>query len=246
MKIPAPSVISLALCCGCGQPEPQLPATSWASAPCSQWPQIVLTNRIRLEAQAYDGKGGAFLVNTGHDTLAAAAKHLLLALRSEELQTVDFTGLRWHWSVYPRTTPTDSVSVARLVNARPDEALIKSYVVNRDWLLFALADSPPNVEPLRPRYREVAAGEAVWLVGWDSTGHQRVHKGLVQKPYPYKFLADFAGADVAAMSGAPVLDARGLLVGLHSGPIGSLSWINSTKYLNEILTGLPAAETDQR
>ena len=41
--------------------------------------------------------------------------------------------------------------------------------------------------------------------------------------------------DVSRFSGAPVIDTNGYLVGIHSGKIGDMSWVNSTKYLQEVL-----------
>ncbi len=232
--------LCLALWTGCGrpEPEPEPPPAAWAGEPPGAWPEVVLTNRFQVDTQFRDGRGGAFLVDTGDDTLAVAAKHLLLPLRSQRLQAVDFSGLTWYWTVYRRTAPADSARVSRLVNADPEEELVRAYVVNRDWLVFDLAEAPPGVEPLRPRYTAVTTGERVWLIGWDASGNQKVVAGEVESTHPYTYLTDFSTADVTAMSGAPVVDARGLLVGLHSGTLGQLSWVNSTRYLREILAGL--------
>ena len=235
------AVAAMLLGCACARDLPPQIPEPWASEPVASWPQIVLTNDIRVGVQHHRSKGGAFLVTAAGDTLAAAAKHLLLALKSEQLQTVSFGSLVWHWTVYPRATPSDSVALSRLVNADPQEQLIKAYVVNRDWLVFELAGTAPAVQALQLAASPLAPGQLVYLVGWSADGSQQVHRGIVDDAFDYKVLIDFGDADVGHLSGAPVLDAGGHLAGIYSGRIGAVSWINSTRYLREVLAQHAAA-----
>ncbi len=209
-------------------PEP------WASQPPAAWPPLTLANRIRVGKQSFAAKGGAFLVRAGSDTLVAAPKHLLLSLRSDSLRTVDFGRLAWSWTVFRRDAPADSAAVRRLLNADPGEELDKSRVVHRDWLLFELAGAAPGVQPLRPG-PQPRPDQPVLLVGWDDAGRQVVHRGRVVQAMQYTFLLDLGNADVGHLSGAPIVDESGLLVGLYSGQVGSVSWANTTRYLQEIL-----------
>ena len=229
------AVAAMLLCCACARDLPPQIPEPWASEPVASWPQIVLTNDIRVGVQHHRGKGGAFLVASAGDTLAAATKHLLLALKGEQFQAVSFDGLDWRWTVYPRTSPADSVALSRLLNADPQEQLVKAYVVNRDWLVFELAGAAPAVQPLQLATAAPVPGQLVYLVGWSAAGSQQVYRGRVDYAFDYKVLIDFGDAEVGHLSGAPLLDEGGHLVGIYSGRIGSVSWINSTRYLREVL-----------
>jgi hypothetical protein len=56
----------------------QLPSSQpWAQRPSQEWPPISLINQIQYIDVKHSIAGCAFLLDTGHDTLAVTAKHIL-------------------------------------------------------------------------------------------------------------------------------------------------------------------------
>ena len=230
------SIVAALQFLSCGKrPDPALPAESWISR--DPWPTIVLTSHIRFGPMEFHDKAGAFLIDTGTDTLAAAPKHLFLLFKNSDIQAIHFAGLPHSWTMYPRSNRADSSITRRLLNEDPQEKIIKQYVINRDWLVFSLAKNSPGIQPLKPRFGELEKDQQVHLIGWDASGGQPVFTGTIYETYKYKYLVDFGEQDVAPFSGAPVIDTSGYLVGMHTGKIGEVSWVNSTRYLKEILKG---------
>ena len=219
----------------CQRQQPTLPKEPWTDLPRDRWPTILLTSHIQLGSMDFRDKACAFLVDTGTDTLAAACKHLFLAFKNPDFQSIHFAGKLRNWSMYPRNNPEKSVVVDLLLNEDQEEEIIKQYVINRDWLIFSLKRSSPDILPLKPRYEKPSKGERLYLIGWAKEGEQRVYEGIIYQAYDYKFLVDMQDQDVSRFSGAPVIDTNGYLVGIHSGKIGDMSWVNSTKYLQEVL-----------
>jgi hypothetical protein len=89
-----------------------------------------------------------------------------------------------------------------------------------DWLLLQLVKPPATLptKPLVPRTDPVKVGEKVYLIGVpysDKQSAQRVYEGVVTaRPKPNYFTYDFKPAvKIAGFSGAPIVDANGLLVG---------------------------------
>ena len=82
------------------------------------------------------------------------------------------------------------------------------------------------MQPLRLRSTPLEAGEAVYLIGWSyaDEGRQRVHEGRfvgVEEGSVNEgsLLMSFdmpANANLAGISGSPVIDANGYVVGLMS------------------------------
>jgi len=236
-------LLSAALLSACGEKQPPEPAGEpWAGLPPDQWPTILLTSHIRLGAMEFRDKANAFLIDVAGDTLAATCKHLFLAFENPDIQSIHFSGKLDSWTLYPRGSRADSFAVARLLNADAGEKIVKQYVINRDWLVFSLREKSPRVHPLKPRFGRLEKGTRVYLVGWTEDDGQQVIAGSLYESYDYKYLADFGGRDVGPFSGAPVLDADGRLVGIQSGAIGEMSWVNSTKYLKEVLERRPSRD----
>ena len=220
----------------CEQPPPALPPQPWIDRPVDQWPTIALTSHIRLGPMDFRDRGGAFLIDTGTDTLAAAPKHLFLVFKNSDIQAIHFAGLPHSWTMSPQGDPSDSVVTRRLLNEDLQEKIIKQYLVNRDWLVFSVAAKvPSDIQPLKPRFGQLEKGQQVYLIGWTENGGQPVFTGTIYESYEYKYLIDFGEQDVAPFGGAPVVDNGGYLIGIHTGKIGEVSWVNSTRYLKEIL-----------
>lgn len=226
----------------CEDPPPPLPRQPWIDLPPDQQPTILLTNRIRLGALEFDDKASAFLIDTGSDTLAATCKHLFLVFENPDIQAIDFADLLKSWTFYPRPSPDDSVRAAELLNADPDEKIIKRYIINRDWLIFSLAAPSPHLFPLEPRFGKLAKNEKVYLIGRGEDDLQQLIEGAIDETYDYTFTVDFGKRNVSPFSGSPVIDADGYLIGIHTGVISHYSWVNSTRYLQEVLESRETAE----
>jgi len=219
----------------CKDPAPPLPRQPWIDLPSAQQPAILLTNQIRLGAMEFDDKANAFLIDTGSDTLAATCKHLFLAFKNPDIQAIHFAGLLKSWAFNPQADPGHSVRAAALLNADPNEEINKRYIINRDWLLFSLTATTPHLFPLKPRFDKLAKNEKVYLIGRGEGDRQQLIAGVLDETYDYTFTVDFGERDVGPFSGSPIVDAGGYLIGIHTGVLGNYSWVNSTRYLQEIL-----------
>jgi len=226
----------------CEEPPPPLPRQPWIDRPPARQPTILLTNRIRLGALEFDDKANAFLIDIGSATLAATCKHLFLAFENPDIQAIDFAGLLKSWTFYPRSSSDDSVRAAALLNADPDEKIIKRYIINRDWLQFSLAATSPHLFPLKPRFGKLAEKEKIYLIGRGEDLLQQLIEGVLDETYDYTFTVDFGERDVTPFSGSPVIDADGYLIGIHTGVLGNYSWVNSTRYLREFLMSTEQSE----
>jgi hypothetical protein len=226
----------------CKDPAPPLPRQPWIDQPPDQQPTILLTNQIRLGAMEFDAKANAFLVDTGSDTLAATCKHLFLVFENPDIQAIDFADLLKSWTFHPRPAPDSSVRAARLLNADPNEEINKRYIINRDWLLFSLVAPSPHLFPLKPRFGKLAKNKKVYLLGRGEDGLQQLIEGAIDETYDYTFTVNFGERDVGPFSGSPVIDTDGYLVGIHTGVLGNYSWVNSTRYLQEVLENSAVVE----
>ena len=145
----------------------------WMSKPKDEWPQIALTNNIQYKngdryifsSFAYAGTG--FLINTGTDTLAVTAKHILLIARNKKTNSVSINNDLLLWSMKPKGNYSDSVVIDKLINDDTAEVIegIKSTILERDMLVLSIKKSSKNIYPLKPRYSIPRNGEKVYLIG---------------------------------------------------------------------------------
>lgn len=226
-------------------------AEPWINRLPSQWPQIALTNNIIYKngdqyihpSFAYAGTG--FLVNTGRDTVAVTAKHVLLIARNRKTNAVTINNDLLRWSLKPKGGGRDSVVVDKLLNDDSTEIIEgpTSTIFERDMLVLSLKKTSLNVHPLRPRYSTVKPGERVYVIGCpyaDKTS--AVTQGTVVDKYGFDILISTDSPLQPGGSGSAVIDANGLLIGVLS----SLTHDNktnrdvsvaiSTEYLRDVLT----------
>ena len=192
------------------------PGEPWARLPPDQWPQLVLTNAATFEGHSPLRGASAFLMRAPDgEVLVGTAKHLIKSAGGVEppLPIRQLDAALESWKVYPRTVP--EVAVA---------AKGRAVTVNRegghDWLLLHLADRAVSLPAtvLTPRLRPAQVGETVYLVGVPYDDHsslQNVYKGVVTaRPSKNYFTYEFEPpVHISGFSGAPILDADGLLVG---------------------------------
>ncbi|WP_421829441.1 S1 family peptidase [Larkinella sp.] len=230
----------------------------WIQKPVEQWPPIALVNEVlykngdRYEDPTITYAASGFLLDTGKDTLAVTAKHILWVARNKATKRVVINDQLKTWKMYPKHQPADSVVIDRLMNEDSTEKLWDGFdngVLQRDWLVFSTKSVSPKIQPVRLRERAVSVGEKVYLTGNPYRFQQTLTaKGQVVKTEGPVFYVQFEGAGMDTVflggaSGSPVIDAHGKLIGIYSngrtdGKTGKrINVISSTDYLKKILAG---------
>ena len=230
----------------------------WIQKPVEQWPQIALVNDVlykngnKYEDPTITYAASGFLLDTGKDTLAVTAKHILWVARNKATKRVVINDQLKTWKMYPKHNPADSVVIDQLMNEDSTEKLWdgpENGVLQRDWLVFSTKYVSPKIQPVTMREKPVSVGESVYLTGNPYRFKQTLTvKGQVVKTEGPVFYVQFQGMGMDTVflggaSGSPILDVNGKLVGIYSngktdGQTGKrLNVINSTAYLKKVLSG---------
>jgi hypothetical protein len=213
---------------------------AWFKQPPEAWPRITLVNQITYTDTHHPIAGCSFLIRIEDEVLAATAKHILVYFKSGSMEGVDFRGTLEAWKAFPKDRPEDVVLFDRLINGDPDEP-IDRIPADRDWLLFTVAERSGNIRPLELRNTPLEEGERVYIVGWRYSD-----KDCPQVVYPGNFVKvdggtvlisteDLADNTVPGLSGAPVIDAAGRVIGLMSQKAGKLERVSVLDYPRQIL-----------
>ncbi len=240
---------------------------SWLLKPKEQWPQIALVNDVtykngnKYEDPTITYAASGFLLDTGKDTLAITAKHVIWVARNKASDKVYINDHLKTWKMYPKHNPVDSVIIDRLINEDPNEKLFDgpdNGVLQRDWLVFSTKYVSPNIQPVRLREEPVKVGDKVYLIGnpyrFDKTltaeGHINKKEGntlLIKFNDPAIRTAFLGGA-----SGSPILDENGKLIGIFSNSQLDLktgeriAYVNSTAYLKKVLAGVKPLNVNKK
>lgn len=213
----------------------------WIHRPPGEWPQITMINQIEYVDKIHPVAGCAFLLATENDTLAATAKHILTYFRSTTMDAVAFKNTLKTWKMYPKNNPADSVVVAQLLNENLTESIDGAIPPKVDWLLFSIKKKSRQIQPLKFRTKPFQPGEKVYIVGWrysDVDCPQVVYEGNYVKSLDgsviisTKLLSD---NKMPGLSGAPVIDANGCVIGLMSRKYGKLEQVAAIGYPMEII-----------
>jgi hypothetical protein len=208
--------------------EEVLIAAKWAGEPTSKWPSIALVQRATFKTRTEMRAGVASLVElpNGEQVMLTAA-HLLGTdgdvnppliedgIRAEDLRLIDEELVDWSLS-HPQW-PSDAVMRVAGVFGPHDK-----YRSDCDQLLFRLNPGSVHLEIAALRFRTTPAflTERVFVIGVTNSP-----AGFRQAVLPGKVLANF-GVFVCRLdtpqrlqgfSGAPVVDERGLLLGIVAG-----------------------------
>jgi hypothetical protein len=209
-------------------------------APQSEWPQITMINRITYTDRNHPVAGCGFLVETGDEILAATAKHILGYFKSDSMESVSFGNTLRRWQMSPKDNPNDVVVVDQLINERQEEPLTRIPPA-RDWLLFTVKERSRNIQPLRFRTGPVQEGETVYIIGWrysDENRPQVIYEGNFVRAEEGSILIttkDLADNTIPGLSGSPVIDSQGYLIGLMSRKAGKMERLSSTDYPRMII-----------
>jgi S1-C subfamily serine protease len=243
----------LLLAAGFGHPDGGPPAGDygqWAREDPGDWPSITMVNRIRYSDSSHPVAGCAFLLEFDGEIVAATAKHVLRYFKSEAMDTVSFRGTLVSWEMFTKDAPTDVTVVGALINEDPEERL-EDFGTARDWVLLTVERTSEGVTPLRLRTTPLETGEPVFVVGWryPDEGRQHIYRGKYVRSEEGSLLidvAELADNTMPGLSGAPVIDARGYVVGMMSSKSGKRERLASIDYPRLVLEQEPRPATDPR
>ena len=182
-------------------------------------------NKLTFMESKYDKAfvGNGFLVHHQGKSYAVTVKHALLEARTPKLTSVDIAAVIKHWEIHPNQLPDQKVVLGALLNANPAEPLDMN-ILDRDWLVFEIAENTSELKPLKIRETPLQSGENVIAIGCT---YQNV-SNCNQNRYSGTFLqyengnlrvqldGDLDPFSLRGLSGSPVLDARHQLVGIVS------------------------------
>jgi hypothetical protein len=142
----------------------------------------------------------------------------------------------------PKDHLEDFVVLDRLINEDSAEPLPGDRTPSdNDWLLFTIKERSPKIQPLRFRSQPLERGETVFVIGWrytDTHQPQIVYEGRFVKTDGGSILMEIdelADNTVPGLSGSPVIDAEGYLIGLMSKKAGKRQRAASIVYPQRIL-----------
>ncbi|MDX1406882.1 MAG: trypsin-like peptidase domain-containing protein [Saprospiraceae bacterium] len=252
--LPGLLMLLMMVACSDQDPQPALPPydNSWISRPQSEWPQIAMINEVwyrdsqRYIHPSFDYAGTGFLIDTGTDTLAATAKHVLWIARHDAMRAVDPGPWLTKWIMHPKGNVADSVVIGQLMNADTTELLQgrNATIQERDWIVFTTTSVSPNIQPLRPAFRQVVPGERLFFASCpyqDSTCVTGL--GVVRSAQGNRivFSKEDSTFNASGASGSPLLDSAGYLIGIFGGTSvdpadgGDAFYGISTHYLRKVL-----------
>jgi hypothetical protein len=230
------AVIAANLACS----KPSGDRKKWVGEPQKEWPQISMVNQIEYADTSFPIAGCSFLLDTGEDTVAVTAKHVLTYFKSETMNSVSFGNTLRSWKMFPKDNPDDVVVVGALINEDTD-APIDRVPPGRDWLLFSIKEKSANIVPLKFRDRPFEVGEDVYIIGWrysDRNCSQRIYEGNYVESEDGTILIStklLKHNTMPGLSGAPVIDSNGRVIGLMSQKHGELERLSSINYPKEVL-----------
>ena len=223
----------------------------WIDRPIGEWPQIALVNHVQYKNgdqyidPSFTYAGTGFLIDTGKDTLAATAKHVLWIAKNTSSETVQINKELERWVMTPKTNTRDSVVVDRLMNEDGNEILEgpRSTITERDWIVFTVKAASANLHPLKPRYTALEPDEKVYIPTCAYADSAcSVYQGKLLRKEGMDLLIELnINKNLGGSSGSPVIDANGHLIGiLSSGTQDQVTGKNvkvavSTEYLYRVL-----------
>ena len=157
-----------------------------------------------------------------NETFAVTAKHLLQIIKPKEMKTLAFENHIKSWSFYVLDKKDKTVTTNSLLNKNESENLNDKSSYSNDWLVISVKQNNSNVEVLEIRDSPLVVGEKLYVVGWTRTmedGPQRVYEFEYYKTINNRMLLKdiVVPEKFGGLSGAPVVDERGKLVGIVSG-----------------------------
>ncbi|HKK61436.1 MAG TPA: trypsin-like peptidase domain-containing protein [Bacteroidales bacterium] len=229
-------LICIVLMFGCNN-STQIDKEPWIEKPVSFWPDFALTNEISFSDTTYYDIANSFLVDTGFDTIGVSCKHFFLVFQNQPgLNSIDLGNTFNYWKMYSKNHKEKTVSIKRLINSNSNEQIGQfNTLKNRDWIIFEIEEQNNKLYPLKIRYTPVKNNEILYAVGWRKSQKDN-SKPVLKKIQSYRNLGNYfyikpSKNQPRGMSGSPVIDKNGYLVGIVSGQEGNLGVIGGIEYL---------------
>lgn len=185
---------------------------------------IALVNKITFFEAKFDQPkfSCGFLLKLNGDTFAVTAKHLLKIIKTADMKMLNFDNQIKSWSLFPLDKPTETVTCNKLLNENKSESLTAKSTYDNDWLVFSISQNSTQIKPLEIRTSPLVQGEKIYAIGWTRTmenGPQRVYEFEYHKTIGNRILLKelIVPEKFGGLSGAPVVDENGLIVGIVSG-----------------------------
>ncbi len=170
--------------------------------------------------------GNGFLVRYKNKDYAITAKHVLMIAKTDQMKFVDFEGELKQWKLHPKNDSTSYVVLDKLLNTNKKDSLTWSYMdthwnTYNDWLVFSVKENNSKNIPLKFRKKPLIKDEILYAVGWtykDTLEKQRFYKYKFDKAEGnyYNLIQINGPKGLGGLSGAPVVDKTGKVVGLVS------------------------------
>lgn len=188
-----------------------------------KFPPISLINKVQFFDPMYDWDkiGSGFLLKYKTDTFVVTAQHILKWARTDSMKYLTIEGFVKKWSLHQLNKENESVIVDVLLNENKAQRIKPDYRFIDDWLVFSIKENNSKVQPVEMRETPLLKGEKLYIVGWTrhmTEGEQRTYEYIYFKSKGSHFLMkDIIIPDkYGGLSGSPVLDENGLLVGIAS------------------------------
>jgi hypothetical protein len=214
---------------------------------------ITLVNHIEFVNPQFDQPkfSCGFLLKYQHDTFAVTAKHLLQIIHPPEMKAVSFDNIIKNWTMFRLDNRQEIVVTHKLINENPAEFLSDKSIYDNDFLIFSIKENHAAVKPLEPRLTPLVPGEKLFVVGWIrkmEDGPQHVYEFEYYKTIGHRILLKdkIVPETFGGLSGAPLVDEQGLLVGLVSN--GTVDPVTGLKFFSpcSIENLLEALKTEKK
>lgn len=214
---------------------------------------IALLNKIEFVNAKYDQPkfSCGFLLKYQNDTFAVTAKHLLQIIHPPEMKTIYFEDMIRTWTMFPLDRKNETVITHKLINENSAASIADKSIYEDDFLVFSLKENRSTIQPLEPRTTPLVPGEKIYVAGWTrkmEEGPQRVYEFEYHRTIGNRILLKdiIVPEQFGGLSGAPVVDEQGLLVGIVSG--GTVDPATGKKYFSPCSIGnlLETLKTDKK